>query len=163
MYREVIRPKFSGASLFPSLACVRQQYGGTSMASILDLARMNDSGDLAGNITEHAIAIGPNAMALTAVRTTAAQLRLITWRINSAGPVTPLGDSADLGGRATEIDIARGARFVVLCRNATGRVTLISWDVDDTGAFITRVADSGDQAGGATLLRLTAMSDNLFV
>src|SRR5262249_38153432 len=114
----------------------------------VDVERRNDSGALADNITEHAIAIGANAVALTAVRTTAGQLRLITWRINSAGPVTRLGDSADLGGPATEIDIARGARFVVLCRNATGRVTLISWEVDGTGAFIPRVADRADQAGG---------------
>src|SRR5689334_13018157 len=133
------------------------------MASILDLARMNDSGDLAGGVSEIAVVSGDDSMMITAVRTSAGQLRLITWRINTAGPVTRLGDSADAAGAGSDIDIARGERFVLAYRDATGHVTLSSWDIDDTGAFITRAGDSGNQAGGASQLRLTAMSDKLFV
>lgn len=133
------------------------------MASILDLARMHDSGDLAGGVSEIASVPGVDSTMVTAVRTAAGQLRLIAWRINDAGPVTRLGDSGETAGAASDIDIAKGARFVVACRDGSGHVKLISWDVDDTGAFITRAGDSGNQAGGATQIRIVALSDNRFV
>jgi len=133
------------------------------MASVLDLARMNDSGDLAGGISELAFTAGDDAMVVTAVRTTGGTLRLITWRANAAGPVTRLGDSADDGGAGSDIDIARGDRFVVACREAGGHVQLSSWTIDDTGSTIVRTGDSGMQAGGATLLRLVALTGTVFV
>ena len=83
------------------------------MASILDLARMNDSGDLAGGVSEIAAVTGAGAMMVTAVRTAGGRLRLISWQLNTAGPVTRLGDSGDAAGGASNIDIARGDRFVV--------------------------------------------------
>ena len=133
------------------------------MASTMDLARMNDSGDLAGGVSEISAVTGNGAMMVTAVRTTGGRLRLITWQLNSAGPVTRLGDSGDAAGPASHIDIARGDRFVVACRADDGRLRLISWDIDATGSAITRRGDSGNLAGGATRIRIVAMSGTLFV
>jgi hypothetical protein len=77
------------------------------MASTLDLERMHDSADLAGGVSEIAATAGPDSMVVTAVRTEAGRLRLIAWRINTAGPVTRLGDSGDAAGTASSIDITR--------------------------------------------------------
>jgi len=133
------------------------------MASILDLARMNDSGDLAGGVSEIAAVTGAGAMMVTAVRTAGGRLRLISWQLNTAGPVTRLGDSGDAAGGASNIDIARGDRFVVACRTGAGNLRLISWDIDATGAFITRRGDSADQAGAASRIKIVAMTGTLFV
>src|SRR3569832_740239 len=121
------------------------------MASTLDLERMHDSGDLAGGVGELATVAGPDSMAVTAVRTDAGRLRLIAWRINTAGPVTRLGDSGDAAGTASSIDLARGGpNYVAACRDGEGKLKLISWTVDATGSAIQRRGDSGRQAGEAT-------------
>ena len=133
------------------------------MASVLDLARMNDSGDLAGGVSEISAVTGVGTMLVTAVRTTGGRLRIITWQLNSAGPVTRLGDSGDLAGAASHVDIARGDRFVVACRDGDGRLRLSSWDIDATGSAIVRRGDSGNQAGGATRIRIAALTGTLFV
>ncbi|HSK03703.1 MAG TPA: hypothetical protein VK932_20765 [Kofleriaceae bacterium] len=133
------------------------------MASVLDLARINDSGDLAGGVGDIAAAVGPNAMLVTAVRTEERTLKLITWRLNAAGPVTRLGDSGAAAGVASDLAIAVGALYVVACRTSDGKLKLISWEIDATGSAITRRGDSGGAAGEATLIDLVSLSPSLFV
>jgi hypothetical protein len=130
--------------------------------SILDLGRRNDSGDLAGTVSEIASVTGAqNGRVITAVRTAQGALKLISWQVG-AGPISRLGDSGDQAGAASNIDIARGARVVTALRNGSTNLMLISWDVTANGT-ITRRGDSGNQAGTATNIKIVAISNTLFV
>jgi hypothetical protein len=53
--------------------------------------------------------------------------------------VTRTGDSGSQAGEASDIDIARGSRFVTACRTGDGNLKLISWDITDAGAIPGRV------------------------
>jgi len=131
-------------------------------ASVLDLSRAGDS-DLAGAVSEIAAPPGLDAGKLvTAVRTAEGTLQLIVWRVDPSGAVTRLGDSSSQAGAATSVDIAKGTKYVTSCRTADGTLQLITWDVAADGAT-TRRGDSGRQAGAASIIRIAAVSADLFV
>jgi hypothetical protein len=131
--------------------------------SIFDVCRAHDSADLAGSVSEIASTRTVDGQRLvTAVRAGDGALKLISWQINTAGPVTRLGDSGGQAGSASSIDIARGNRYVVACRDGDGDLKLISWTLGATGQ-LTRAGDSGGQAGTASLIKIVALSDTLFV
>jgi hypothetical protein len=131
--------------------------------SILFLGRRNDSGDLAGTVSEIAtVAAAQNGRFITAVRTAQGTLRLITWQVSTANQIARLADSADQAGAASNIDIARGTRVVTALRNGSGNLMLISWDVAANGA-LTRRGDTGNQAGTATNVKIVAVNNTLFV
>ncbi len=131
--------------------------------SVLHLSRRNDSGSLAGGISEIASLRGAqNGRIITAVRTSSGNLRLISWRAGTAGPITRLADSGNQAGDASSIDIARGSRVVTACRTGSGNLKLISWNVAANGA-ITRRGDSGSLAGAATAIKVVAVLNTLFV
>jgi len=131
--------------------------------SILNLGRKNDSGDLAGTVSEIAVVSGAQSnLVITAVRTAQGTLKLISWQVSGTGPITRLADSGNLAGTASNIDIARGSRVVTACRDGSGNLMLISWNVTATGT-ITRTGDSGGQAGTATAIKIAAVSNTLFV
>jgi hypothetical protein len=133
--------------------------------------RLHDSGDDAGFVSEitairHRTQQNLTQQVLTAVRTEANTLKLISWQVNDDGSLIRLDDSDDAAGAASDIDIARdlfaGNRYIVACQTSAGKLKLISWDVSDTGT-ITRTGDSGDQAGEASLISVIAIADRLFV
>lgn len=126
------------------------------------LQRKGDSANLAGFVSEIAAVKHSQQQVVTAVRTQANTLKLISWRVNNDGSVARTGDSANLAGIASEIDIAKGGRFVTACRTAANNLKLISWDVNNAGA-ITRAGDSGNQAGEASEVKIVAISNTLFV
>lgn len=131
--------------------------------SILHMGRRQDSANLAGAVSEVASIPGAqNGRVITAVRTADGTLKLISWQVSAAGALSRLGDSGNLAGAATSIDIARGRLFVVACRTAAGTLKLISWNVSVAGA-ITRRGDSSDQAGNATNIKIASLGTTLFV
>jgi len=100
---------------------------------------------------------------VTAVRTQAGTLKLIGWNVGGDGSIDRTGDS---GGAATFIDIARNttdSRFITACRSGSSRLFLISWNVNESGNAITRLKDSGDQAGNASMIRIAPLGNNRFV
>jgi hypothetical protein len=133
------------------------------MTSIVDLQRMNDSLHLAGEVTDIATLTRANSMLVTAVRSGSDALKLITWRVNSAGPVTRLGDSGSQAGEASSIAIAEGSLIVTACRTGSDNLRLISWRIDPSGSEVVRQGDSGDAAGEASLISIVALSQTLFV
>jgi hypothetical protein len=131
--------------------------------SMLHVCRAHDSANLAGAVSEIASTRTVDGQRLvTAVRAGGGTLKLISWQINSAGPVTRLGDSGDQAGSASSIDIARGNRYVVACRTQAGDLKLISWTLGPTGQ-LTRAGDSGSQAGTASVIRIVALTNTSFV
>lgn len=124
--------------------------------------RRGDSSDLAGIVSDIAVARHRTQQIITACRTAEGTLKLISWQVNNDGSVSRLSDSRDQADEASDIDIAQGSRYVVACRTATGTLKLISWDVSDAG-IITRTGDSGDQAGEASLISIIAIANRLFV
>jgi hypothetical protein len=124
--------------------------------------RRGDSGNLAGHVSAIAAIRHGTRHVVTAVRTQENTLKLISWRVATDGSVTRTGDSGNLAGAASDIDIARGSRYVVACRTGEGTLKLISWNINDAGA-ITRAGDSANQAGAATLIKIVSLSASLFV
>lgn len=63
-------------------------------------------------------------------------------------------DSADLAGEVSEIASVRGSqigRIITAVRTGSGTLKLISWQAGAAGP-ISRLADSGNQAGDATII-----------
>jgi hypothetical protein len=114
--------------------------------------RVNDSDALAGKATNIKInELG--FFSLTAVRTGAGNLKLINWRTGGTDGVARLGDSDNLAGEVSEIALTRGlAGTVTAVRTGSGKLKLISWDDGLGQGPIQRLADSGNQAGEATLI-----------
>ncbi len=108
--------------------------------SITRLNGMNDptfNNPNAGEVTEIAVTaynfIVPdmNQYVVTAVRTAEGNLKLIAWGING-GDIVRLGDSGNLAGAATQIDVAwanNSQRIVTSLRDGDGDLRVIAWDV----------------------------------
>jgi hypothetical protein len=130
------------------------------------LCRRGDSANQAGFVAEIAAVRHRQHQLITAVRTQAGTLKLIAWNVAAGGAIARTGDSENQAGAATSIAIARnatGSRYVSACRNGSGRLVLISWNVNGPGTSIGRLADSGTQAGTASLIRVVAIAENRFV
>lgn len=137
---------------------------GSSLSTAV--ARQGDSGDQAGYVDEIAAIRHRDHQVVTAVRTQEATLKLIAWNVDPAGRITRTGDSGDQAGHATYIDIAghvSGTRLVTSCTDSEGALKLISWDVSDDGTVITRLGDSGSQAGAAEGTSIVAVSPDRLV
>jgi len=160
----------AGSVMFPSYGGVRRALTQDDLDGIRRLypmlCRRGDSGDQAGFVAEIAAARHNQHQVINAVRTQSGTLKLIAWNVAANGAITRTGDSGDQAGAATSIAIARnttGSRFVTACRAGNGSLKLISWDVNNGGTALTRLGDSGNQAGAATLIQLVAVSANRFV
>lgn len=127
-----------------------------------EITRRGDSGNQAGQARMVRVAKSGNYI-VTAVRTAAGRLKLISWdAVAAQGGQVNLVRVADSGNQAGEIyDNAlifspRGVTSAV--KTASGNLKLIRWHVTPTGT-IDRLGDSGNQAGNASLINLTAFSD----
>jgi hypothetical protein len=131
------------------------------------VARQGDSGDQAGYVDEIAAIRHRDHQVVTAVRTQAGDLRLIAWNVASTGAITRTGSSGEEAGLAAYIDIAghvSGTQLVTSCaESGSGALKLISWDVSDDGSVITRLGDSGSQAGTARGTSIIAVSQDRLV
>ncbi len=160
----------AGSVMFPSYGGVRRSLTQDDIDGVRRLypflCRRGDSGSLAGFVSEIAVAMHNQHQAITAVRAQDGSLKLIGWNVSVNGTITRTGDSANLAGAATSIGIARNVsntRFVTCCRNGSGRLLLISWNVNAGGTAITRLADSGLLAGTASIINIVTAGNNRFV
>lgn len=160
----------AGSVMFPSYGGVRRALTQDDLDGIRRLypmiCRRGDSGGQAGFVAEIAAARHNQHQIVTAVRTQAGTLKIIAWNVAAGGAITRTGDSGNLAGAATSLAIARnttGSRFVTACRAANGSLLLISWNVNAAGDTISRLHDSGNQAGAATAIRIVAVAANRFV
>lgn len=131
--------------------------------------RRGDSGNMGPIVSEiaairHRTIQNLTQQVLTAVRNADGRLMLNTWQVHPNGSVTPLHEK--LAGHAADIDITRdvefGGRYVSVCRLNTGKFKLISWKVGEEGQ-ISRLGNSEDRPGGASLISIVAMGRGLFV
>ncbi|MGY1617387.1 matrixin family metalloprotease [Geodermatophilus sp. SYSU D00691] len=160
----------TGSVMFPTYGGVRRGLTQDDVDGIRRLypvlCRRGDSASSAGFVAEIAAARHRRRQVVTAVRAQDGTLKLIGWSIAADGGITRTGDSGSQAGAATSLAIARsttGSRFVTACRDGGGRLLLISWDVDDAGSTFTRLADSGNAAGEASLVRVVATRADRFV
>lgn len=122
------------------------------------ISRRGDSGSQAGTATHIRIVALTNTLFVTACRTAAGRLKLITWRLNADGSLTRLRDSGNAAGAVSEVSMVQvprtgsGSRVVTSVRTGGGRLKLIVWNISATGV-VSRAGDSGNAAGGATLIR----------
>lgn len=97
--------------------------------------RKDDGTDV--SISDVAIAAASGNLAVTAARSAAGNLALVTWELNSDGNITRKQD--DSGGPATEIAITQpgfSSNVVTAFRDSGGDLELVSWDVvAGTGAL----------------------------
>lgn len=159
-----------GSVMFPSYGGVRRALTQDDIDGIRRLypfiCRRGDSGSQAGFVSEIAAARHNQRQIINAVRAQDGSLKLIAWTVAADGAISRTGDSGDQAGVATSIAIARNptdSRFVTACRSGSNRLLLISWNVNPGGTTITRLADSGTQAGTASMISITALGNNRFV
>jgi Metallo-peptidase family M12B Reprolysin-like len=119
------------------------------------LARLGDSGSLAGEATLIRSALDPRGRVVTAVRDGSGDLKLITWGVSSNGAtVQRLGDSGSAAGGIGGNSLASLPDGVVSAvRTDSGTLKLIAWTVNASGS-LTRRSDSGSQAGEASSINL---------
>ena len=155
----------AGSVMFPTYGGVRRSLTQDDVDGIRRLypsmCRRGDSADQAGKASSIALARNANGEEwVTAVRTSAGDLKLLSWRVDAAGTsIQRAGDSGAAAGRASLIAIVplREDRFVTALRAGDGRLMLIGWRLDADGS-LKRLADSGSAAGEAreiALVRLT--------
>lgn len=115
------------------------------------ITRRGDSGNQGGAVSVVRLAAVASDFFVTAVRD-GTQLRLTSWRLNADGSIAMLAStlSTDV---LSEIDVVRisDSRVATTIRDGSGALKVISWDVSSTS--VVRLADSGAQAGEATLVR----------
>ncbi|NEQ49089.1 MAG: hypothetical protein F6K11_03005 [Leptolyngbya sp. SIO3F4] len=118
------------------------------------LTRLRDSGNAAGAVTEIAmsgLSYQGRRHVVTAVRASQGNLKLIVWRVDPNGTIIRRGDSGNQAGSARMIRAANSnGHIVTSVRTAEGNLKLITWEPKLQGGQLnlSRVADSGNQAGG---------------
>lgn len=121
----------------------------------IDIVRRSDSGDLAGEVKSIAVPYSGSFTihSVTAVITNSGNLRLINWHVGGSPNIVRIADSGTQAGPVSAISIAKGVDvYVTAVRSGSGKLLLISWNVGSNG--IQRLADSGDLAGEADLIRI---------
>jgi hypothetical protein len=124
-------------------------------SDLSNITRLNDSKQQAGEATQ--IAIQPvggasDADLVTACRTGAGILRLISWNLNSGdGALTRLGDSQNKAGEISLVDLTLNRDLIVTAvRDGGGNLLLISWRISPDGINFTRLDDSAGEAGAVS-------------
>ena len=131
-----------------------------------EVTRLGDSGTQAGAtriIT--AASVGPDQV-VTAVRPQNGNLKLIVWDTSSDGKtITRLGDSGNQAGAPDIIAVAslNLGRVITAVRTDAGNLKLICWGIFDGGKIVTRLGDSGNQAGITDLISLTSVGSSQVV
>lgn len=122
------------------------------------ITRRGDSGTQAGAATGIKIIAVSNTLFVTACRAGNGSLLLISWRLNANGSLTRLADSGSAAGAISEVSLLKlplsgsTERIVTSVRDGSGDLKVIVWRVSSSGAF-TRLGDSGNLAGAASLIR----------
>lgn len=124
---------------------------------------------LAGTVSEVALTI-VGQRAVTAVRDGSGKLLLISWNCSSQlTSITRAGDSsashtgaADLIGITSAMTEFGQPVVVTALRNGSGNLELISWRLEANGT-VTRLGDSGSQAGAVNSVAVVALGGNLVV
>jgi hypothetical protein len=99
----------------------------------------------------------PTFRALTAVRDTAGNLKVIAWDVAANGAITRRGTGADEANWSDEVAIHYGTLGLAATagKDGCGNLKLITWSISADGQTVTRLADSGTQAGAASQIRLS--------
>jgi hypothetical protein len=121
----------------------------------IEIVRRTDSGDSAGEVKSIAVPYSGSFTihSVTAVITNSGNLRLIDWHVGGSPNILRIADSGNQAGPVSAISIAKGVDlYVTAVRSGSGKLLLISWNVGSNG--IQRLADSGDLAGEADLIRI---------
>lgn len=120
------------------------------------ITRRGDSGNQAGSARMIRATNSGNYI-VSSVRTAAGQLKLITWKPKLQGGELNLDRVADSGNQAGDIGdnalIQRRGGVTSAVKTQAGTLKLISWRISSSGA-VTRLGDSGNQAGTASLINL---------
>jgi hypothetical protein len=123
---------------------------GTTLNSITRLADSGNQAGAASLITIKPVGSFSSADLVTAYRTGANTLKLISWGLQSGnGALTRLGDSSDQAGEVVGLialtQIPNGNGYVTAVQDSIGNLKLITWGISPDGSTITRLADSGGQ------------------
>ncbi|GAA2145673.1 hypothetical protein GCM10009825_38590 [Arthrobacter humicola] len=127
------------------------------------ISRLKDTHGKAGAASIVTIVPGPPKTAadlVTAVRAGNGSLKLISWALdNATGTITRLGDSDDQAGAVSLIAVSVPLPNVVLTavRAGNGKLKLISWGFSEDGKNISRLGDSGDQAGEVSEIAMAGL------
>ena len=123
------------------------------------ITRAGDWGNQAGTASRIKIVPITDSVFATAFRSGNGRVMLISWRVNSNGTITRLGDSGNTGDPAAEVALLRLAtaggsehNLVTPVIDSAGNLKVIHWVASLRGSF-TRGRDSGVLATGANFVQ----------
>lgn len=124
------------------------------------IERRGDSADLAGATDALSLVSLGSGYLATPVRTAEGREKIIIWLVSSDGEsVQRQGDSGDNGVECTQLAAATfglGRLFTAL-KGADDRLLVEVWNIASDGTSLTRLSDSGAQAGVIGEVRLVAI------
>jgi hypothetical protein len=98
------------------------------------IERLNDSGAQAGQTLSRIrmVGLGTEGRLMTAVQTSAGNLKLISWRFGRAGDITRFIDSGSQAGFVSELALGQltSNTFVTAVKQGNGSLKVISWRVE---------------------------------
>jgi hypothetical protein len=104
------------------------------------------------------VAADRGAFTLTALRNGSGNLELINWSTGGAA-VKRINDSGNQAGSIGEVAVTTVRNLAITAvRNGSNALELISWDDNSGQGPIVRRADSGHQAGEASLIAVKALA-----
>ena len=101
------------------------------------------------------------ANVVTAVRNGSGNLELIGWSVAADGSINRWGDSASQAGEVQAIAMIRvsgtalTSDVITAVRDGSDNLLLIAWRLSPSSGGIERLADSGSEAGTASLIAIT--------
>jgi|GEM_PF-4421330 len=135
-------------------------------SDLQNITRLRDSGHMAGEASQIAIAAINSSMVVTACRNGSGGLLLICWGVNADGTFTRLGDSNPAGhapqaGEVSLVTIVNVGNNIVVTavKNGSDNLELIGWRVSSDGKTIHRQNPIGETAGTVGEIALTTFGN----
>ena len=157
------------AIMYPTYTGVQRALGQDDVDGIRRLypalCRRADSGNQAGEVSEiNSATSADGRLLVTAVRLGLVDaFKVIVWDVSDKNAVRRVGSSDVFGDGALVKVVRTGDRYVTAhSRRSNGALQLTSWAISPSGA-ITRLADSGNLAGGVSVVSLLSPTVDFLV
>jgi uncharacterized Zn-binding protein involved in type VI secretion len=127
------------------------------------IARFGDTGNQPISIKNTIVTSVGFGRVATTIRTEDGKLQVIVWDISPDGKtVIRLGDSNNQAGATEIIAVAslNSEQLATAVRTEAGNLKVIVWGISPNGKTVTRLGDSGSQAGATDIIAITSLGSD---
>lgn len=118
----------------------------------------------AGQVKALAIDAIRDTKVMTAVKDSGNKLKMIAWQLSGSGDFYRRGDASAgvIGGLSLKkiSSSNSGGYLMTAVSTSSGALRLIAWKTNSNASTVTRIGDSGSQAGASSMIRLTGRSSS---